>query len=266
MWQAGAGQRNDDWCLGMSTEFDRFDDPALRAAIKGAFGNEKAPDDLRQRILGLMTQSPAQASPPRHARLFAWRSFVTSVAAGFLLALAGVYAFSHFSADTRSRQVLVEAMVATHDTCCARESHTMAGLPTEDVRRIGQAIEERLHDGVLAADLSEDGWEFKGASICSVNGEPSAHFVFGRRRARMSVFSLPKSASANIAQTDLYSDMVSDHCVAAFTQGGQVYGMVGFCPNRNMKVSEVASLLQKHRSEIISPALASAALPREPLH
>ena len=243
----------------MSTEFDRFDNPALRDAIQKALGLEKAPDELRQRILGLVQQAaPAQtSSSPRHARLFAWRSFVTSVAAGFVVVMAGIYLHGRLSGSTAEpRQALLQAMVTTHEACCSCESHAMAELPAADVRLIGQVIGQRLQEGVLAADLSDDGWELKGASICKVNGEASAHFVFGRRQARMSVFSLPKNASVNMPETATYSAMIADHCVAAFVQGGQVYCMVGFCPNRSMKVSEVATLLQKHRAELVSPELA----------
>jgi hypothetical protein len=241
----------------MSKDADGLDDPELKAAIRSAFGAERAPDVLHQRIAGLMQQSrQATTRPsPRHASLFAWRPLVTGLAAVLAVAAAGLYLYKPAppARTAEGRMQVLQAMVEMHDACCARESHWMAGLPENDLRLIGQAIGQQLRQEVLAADLSEDGWELKGAAICRVNGQDAAHFIFARRHARLSVFSLPVSACARVIETQMLSETIADRCVAAFTQDGRMYCMVGFCPNRNLKTAEVAELLQKHRSQMVGP-------------
>lgn len=242
----------------MSADFQLNDDPALRSALKRALGDETAPESLRRRITQLTMDQAGWSQPRTQSARSIWlagfwrRPIMRLAAAVFVLGLVGVYAVWQFTpkalADKPGPDVLA-ALVKTHDACCAAKSHSFEGMKAKDIRESCRLLAEKLHDPVLSADLRQDGWVFKGAYICNVGDQKSAHMIFEKDGRQMSVFSVSAPRCAK-KSTCSFKQEVADHLVAGFVKNGRAYCLVGYSPKHNMKLEEVASLLEKHQDEL----------------
>lgn len=248
----------------MNTDFEPFDDPALKAAMKRLYAHEAAPAALRTRIAGLLSGQPAimpasgqSYRPTRHSLLLAFwrRPALQAVAAGFVIGVIGLVVAVYLMNLRRSQgpdyQTLV-SLIRTHDAFCSDASHSTDDLPAKDLHLIARTISSKLHDPVFAADLQEDGWQFKGARICSVGTQRSAHMMFAKQGLRMSVFSMPAPNCGS--QRRIFKREVDGHMVAGFTSKGRLYCLVGTCPKHKLRLDEVASLLEKHQDELEMPS------------
>ncbi len=257
----------------MSTE-PLFDDPVLKASLKGALGDEKPPAELRMRLARLMAESENERIAPlriagggdvRGGRPF-WRRSTWGLALAAMLAIVVLGALrallwpgsGQLQAAGLDREVVL-GMIKCHQDCCARGDHRHPDTAM-DVRLLARELEQKLHATVLAANLSEDGWELCGADVCQSCGRQSAHLVFSRRAARMSVFSVPIAIRSQVEEGKVYAECIDGYMVAGFVRNGMVYGMVGHCPNKNLKLSEVADLMRKHQGELVYAAAASLSL------
>lgn len=233
---------------------------------------------LRQRVQGLFGSQPASSppqqflpsSPPRTTyRISDWRwpTLALAAAAVFIVGFAGVYVHHHRqpgktgpagvagTAGSESRidhDILVD-LVKTHDQCSISD-HDMRDLPKKDVKAIAKAMGRKLHDRILAANLVEDGWQLRGAAICKVGNRPAAHILYTRGGQTMSVFSVPNVPKGTCFDCGIDQEMVEDHMLAGFASKGRIYCMVGYCPKHELKLEEVASLLERHRGDVVDQA------------
>jgi hypothetical protein len=260
----------------MSSDFNQFDDPGLKASVQRAFAHERAPAELRQRIVGMLSapepladhpplKLPAQ-SPPA-ARPFIW-SFTAARLAVAALLLVGIATALLVYRNTRPtpppsiNEATLAAMVQTHDECCHHE-HRDERLPQESFAALGKAIADELNEPILSADLSKDGWSFEGAAICSVRNKRAAHMIFARGEQRLSVFSVPASTCGSVKEGSSYRGRIRDHVVVGTTRKGGVHCIVAHCPGNTIKLEEVADLLERHQGEIVASAdPVNPALPR----
>ncbi len=237
----------------MQEERNEFQDPSLKAALKRAIGGEVAPESLRQRILQAARAEPEALVVPM------WRHPAFRIAAAFLLALIGVYTVMDLGSPKATvPQAMLVGMATRHDRCDAGEhDHHQRGVPQDDFHLMGQSLAARLKISVLAADLRSEGWTFRGAATCPVNGVPAAHLLFGQAHESLSLFSIPPGAAAD---GDIVVETVAQHPMAVFVRGGVTYAAVG---HGNVSETDVRGLLAKHRDEIVAAAVAMGIGPRQ---
>jgi anti-sigma factor RsiW len=244
----------------MSDTWETFDDPALKAAVRRVCSAERTPEQLRQRISRMMSESsPADphldSPPPANLKIALWNRPALRWDAVLLPALGGLYAWvapgdrpAHIGSE------VLAAMVQTHDDCWQLATHIDHGADVQDLRAIANALCAKLAEPVLVANLAEDGWQFRGAAICKVNGHDCAHLMFTKQGQRMSVFSLPASSCNGAVEGGIYAVDIDGHAVAGFVRAGGAFTMVGHCPKRGLKSQEVATLLRKHQGDVIASA------------
>src|SRR5687768_5780273 len=113
---------------------ERFEDPGLKVALKRIYGGERAPGDLRERLMRsladsspmspisqstVFTDRPIPAAAARMRFSFWTQPAFRAAAALFLVALAGIFYYaSDTSAASPIRQDALLAMIDTHDHCC----------------------------------------------------------------------------------------------------------------------------------------------------
>jgi hypothetical protein len=242
--------------------FDRptvtsFEDPELKAAVRSAWGSERAPAELRQRVMNALateellasnasiaSDSPASVattSLPAFWRrpAFGWAAAAAAVVlVGFGLAASQPWArktpaavasatpaapASTFPAD------LAAALVRTHDGCLRvhpTDHHLINGASKDNFPAIAQTMSARLHHPVIAVTIG-DGWEFRGAAICPVGNLKSAHLIYAHDDAAISVFSLPASvALASCPDHQNCDAAVDGHPMAGFVENGGFFCVV----------------------------------------
>ena len=249
---------------------DDFDDPILKAALKRACGDERAPADLRRRIAAALANDSASAPRqpaigPRPIR--PWRRPVYYAAAALLLIALGVSLYQLTRKEggegpipvnrVVADEVLV-AMVRTHDRCVAEgDSHHLAGLPRDDFEAIGRSLAERVRHDVLSVNLADEGWRFRGAAVCPVGERRAAHLVYARGSQTLSIFSVLVEPRPD--QTDsTCKTSVAAHPLAAMRIGKTVHALVCHGPANLMSPEECERLLNGHQDRIASPGLSRA--------
>ena len=267
-----------------------FDDPALKGAMRRCFSGEQAPSALRERIAqavvtearaatvavtspqrspilstGTMRLNPTSASPATLSTLLS----SVAIAASMILAIGSIALILSRSSQTLPSK-FEAAAIARHDGCCAAPDHHNPTMPQASFARIGQYLHQQLHHAVLAADMTKDGWQFSGASICPVDGVDSAHLLFRKNLQTLSVFSLPASAVPSLDNHQPYEGRTADgHTVVARLQDGAIYCLVGQGPEGDLGIDELDQLLDHHRAEATvaatsGPPVVLADIPREP--
>ena len=261
-----------------------FDDPRLKAAVKRAWGDEKAPADLRARILAALDEEPdgseeAPASAPAIAGRIgrsggSWRLFVPLgpwAAAAVLLVSVGLVGF-HFlrSSDGRDAPLplaAAEPMLATHVGCCALPDHHFVPAPASgDFADAGKWLASRASVPVLSVAVG-DGWTFCGAGPCPVGGQQSGHLLFKRGKQELSIFSLAAAPFHMGGKDEDYTASVRGHDLAGFTKDGGLYCVVGYDPDHAWGARDVQKLRDRLKSDFNSDAFAAGppSLPRPTL-
>ena len=127
---------------------ERSEDPGLKLALKRIYGGERAPADLRERLMRsladssplapisqstVLTDSPIPAAAPIRLAFWSQPAF-RAAAAVFLVALAGIFYYASNTSTASAapiQQDALLAMIQTHDQCCAGEhDHQEPELPT----------------------------------------------------------------------------------------------------------------------------------------
>ena len=265
-----------------------FEDCELKAALRRCLCNEQAPAPLRERIAqavatqaatiattplapspilstGTMRLNPTSASPATFSTLLPG----LAIAASMILAIGSIALILSRSSQTLPHQ-FEAAAVARHDGCCEAADHHNPTMPQATFARIGQYLQQQLHHPVLAADMTKDGWQFSGVSICPVGGIDAAHLLFRRNLQTLSVFSLPASAIPTLDDHQSYEARTADgHTVVARMQDGAVYCLVGKGTDGDLTIDELDQLLDHHGADATvaatpGPPIILAGIPREP--
>jgi hypothetical protein len=235
----------------MNTDIDQLDDPSLKKALKRVYGHESAPPALRQRIQDIF--SDPQAGVLQRNRSW-WQQpvFRFAAAALFVVAVGSLALWFNRPVNAGTMDLaLIAAMVSTHDHCCDQD-HRDKQIPQDDRQTAGRALESKVHAPVLMANLIDEGWIFKGAAVCPVNGKSSAHLVFSRGGQRLSVFSLPVSACTQKPTCRLYKENRGGHVIAGIVKDNGLYCMIAHCPKHGIDINEVCSLLERHQEDLVA--------------
>jgi len=254
------------------SEYDgqQFDDPGLKAALKRLYGQERAPDALRARVLARLSEAaapsevtpapsevtPAPAARPATASPAFWRRprfAYAAVAAVLLVGAAGLVYRVYFTPPGGTVTVAdatLAGMVKTHEACCHLESHQQYPQLGEDFPRLGGVMGKRLAHPVLAANLKGDGWTYRGAAICQVKGEPCAHLLFERDGRWVSVFSVKGLTKGD---GPVAGATIDGHPIRGFVRDGVLCAIVGRT-SQGTTEAELEQLLEKHKAEVFAPA------------
>jgi len=257
----------------MMDDSGEFDDPGFRAAVRKAMGShtgsDTAPAGLRRRVTALFAAAapPAPAddaafsSPSRRSTNSRWAELKSprtmALAAGVLIAIgfAVLQVASFFELTGPSvpayaaRPVsfpasFAAALVATHDHCAKlSDHHFIAGSDPVALRdQLTRA------EGVPVSAINPgDGWQFRGAGLCTVEHTRAAHLLFVRGGEAISIFSLPAPQSCS---ESAYSQVVANHPLVGFTRHGALYCVVGSDAQGRLTLDKLEPVVSKVKSSV----------------
>jgi hypothetical protein len=233
-------------------DFDSFEDHKLKDAIRRAWKDDVAPPDLIARVRSVSSLSSPGAG--RRARAVLWRSALAA-AAIILVSLAIIGYRTHGVAPRPVvalavlPQPLAEDLVERHDECCSHADHHMPGIPRDNYDAIAKVLTDRLGWPVLAAPLGDD-WSFKGASVCPVGSQESAHLVFKRGRDDVSVFSLPAWIVPANDKDKSFDQTQAGHPIASFIAGRGLFCIVCSSPDGSMTLDKANAIRSTLRGQL----------------
>jgi len=236
-----------------------FEDPALKAALKQAWGGESAPVSLRQAIGEIAFD--ARPVPIRFPR------FLRPLAAAAVLAV-GVSCLAFQATKMRPsvsmprpwlalHAPLEQQLAVRHDTCAAASSHRLAGLIQTDFVQLQSQVKDALKVSAVTEALGA-GFKFQGASVCQLNDHvQAAHLLFKRENEWLSIFSMPANSMPDVKSGSRYEGMDGKHKMLGFVENGNFYCVIGSdAPDTDCR-DDVRSAYQEIRATFPS-ALASA--------
>ncbi len=272
-----------------------FEDPALKLALKRAVPVLKTPEHLRDRIrLALKEGDETPILPmvvggnhafavpnglssgtmrinPQTMSANGWSTMLPGLAiAASMLVTIGLTAFFLSGSAQAMPKVFEAAAIARHEHCCGAPDHHLPVIRTASYPEIGRYLKQELHHPVLAADLSHEGWQFSGASICPIAGIDTAHLLFRKGTETLSVFSLPTSAIPSLTQHQTYHGTTEDgHSVIVRAEDGALYCLVGHSLPGELTVDQLDGIFDKHSAEatvaeLTGPRISVAGISREP--
>lgn len=249
-----------------------FDDPALKAALRRALDQERAPGDLRDRIRAMAASAttPATATVPymRAANateevadapipMFRQGPVFKFAAAAVLVLGFGSLGYQYYLAHrppTYSAVAsyvvptsLYKGMTQTHD-----ERVAGAATPADTTTDLAAAkgLSNAVDRAVFLAQLTTNGWKFEGGGVRDVGQYSAAQLFFTKGNASISVFSLPAKAVPQAKDDVTYDTVFNGHPIAGFVHKGGLYCIVGSSTDDSLKLDEVKALLESHRGEI----------------
>jgi hypothetical protein len=247
----------------MSEEFQSFNDPTLRAAVRRVWSDERAPTVLRQRISALVPRQSA-GSARRQTEPFSLRLrsalYGLAAAAAFLLAVGIVFndwSNGRRGPDRAPRAIALpstsaDALFANHDAWAKAPGHRISGSISGNFMEVGQQLHKRLGFPVLAADLS--GWTFRGAVLSNVNNTKSGQLFFDSKGKQfVSVFSLPASFVQGVAPGCDYCQANDKHAMAGFATPSGFYCVVGSSTDGTITLDNVRVLRDMLRPTMDNP-------------
>jgi hypothetical protein len=258
----------------MTPDPTKFDEPALKAAVRRAWGKEQAPASLRQRIEGVIAQDSSdviRVDPSiwrRRARLAAM-----SAAAVVLIGL-GIFMrqMKEKSETPRGPVATAQALppelgaqlISRHDTCtkaAPKNHHFFTAAPKNNYKAISQKMAVELHHPVAAASIGKE-WDFRGASLCPVGETKSAHLIYASGDAFVSVFSLPAtSVGESCGDSQMTEIAIDNHPIAGFVQGDAFYCIVASTGGKTpVDLNEIRTLRDRLRESVVARGLGNELL------
>ena len=240
------------------SEFKSFNDPALRAAVRRAWSDEQAPQDLRRQIVAMCSGAAATRGTSRDWRnheplSMRIRSNLYRYAAAAIILLAIGIAFADWNSGGRGPRraprvvalptALSHDLYATHDADAKAPDHKLVGVSQTDFKAMGQQLGQRLNFPVLAANLPGKGWKFHGATVCKVGKIVTAHLVFDLNgKEYVSLFSMPVTEVADSGRACDYTEVLNKHVMAGFTTETGFYCVVATSSDDSVTVEEIRTL------------------------
>jgi hypothetical protein len=243
------------------SEFKSFNDPALRAAVRRVWADERAPRELRTQIAALCT---TKVSGRRNVESMSMRirSTLYGLAAAAVFVLAVGIAFTDWSSGGRRplrapRVValpgdLAANLFARHDVDEKVKTHQFSGISQTDYNTMGKQLRSQLGFPVLAANLPGENWKFHGASICTVGKIVTAHLIFDRKgKQYVSLFSMPVGEVSGSGAGCDYSEITQNHVLAGFTTSVGFYCVVASSSDDSITIEEVRTIRDELKPLVI---------------
>lgn len=225
----------------------------LRSAVKNAYGVQKAPAGLHQRVRlaldneRIAAETPAILSRPGRRYPFLSRLTVSLGMAAAVAFAAGIW-WSRAPTVPRAGTLTVVPGRAVadvreqHEKCVrASRRHHDESLG-HDPDTIAAMLGRELNMTVLVPDLTPYGFDLIGADRCGIRGRPGAHVLYrGRSHGPiLSVFSVARMTSLRSETierrngNDLLIAEDQPLCVVAWHDGPQTYVLSAQLPTRDM--------------------------------
>lgn len=225
----------------------------LRSAVNSAYGEEKAPAQLRQRVRAALNDELTAAKKPairsgsgRRSPVIARLTIPLGMAAAIVFA-AGVWFSQAPTAPPHGTLTVVPGRVVAD----VREQHERcvhAGRPHHDeslgrdFSTIATRLGRILDMTVLVPDLTSFGFDLIGADRCGIRGRSGAHVLYrGRSNGSfLSVFSVARMASMRSETVEQRNGnellVAADEplCVVAWHDGPQTYVFSAQLPTAEM--------------------------------
>lgn len=254
-----------------------FDDPGLKAAVRRAWGHERAPEALRAKVMPLASNTsrngesaPAvigtiQPSWWQRPSLRYGFAAAAMILVGFGIAyrlddtpfgrdpVGGGVSGTEVSFVSTVPGPIAQGLRDSHDRCSKYPNHNVyPEISRDDYAAMRQRLERHLGFPVLAGNVEEalgrNRWNFKGAAVCKVGNVDAAHLVFVRDGKAISIFSLPPDSCRHAGRNSHEcEDPNPDHPVAVFVWSDGVHCVVGSSTDRSLSVDQVRSVLEHLR-------------------
>lgn len=225
-----------------------FDDPALKAALRRSLGMERAPASLMERI-----RASAAGEQERVIPLFRRPFFRQAIAAvllvGLSVALVIVWRSNRKDPYAEAYAIpnsLYKAMVNQHEERGAqveKDAVTQLASATQLAKQLGR--------GILAPDLTQDGWTFEGGAIRTWASGQVAQLYFSKGQARISVLSMPASVAASAKEGYTYQTTFSGTPIAGVVKEGGLHCLIGSDQGQSLNAGDLSVLLNQHVGEIV---------------
>ena len=231
----------------MQEELSQSDDAAIKAAARRAWGQERAPENLRRSLAAIaLAARPA----PWHFRI-APRPL--AAAAILVIGISSV-AFQLYRLRSTTPQLanhyqmsaaLISELAARHD---ADADLASAGM---DLAKLGEQLSQKLGLKVLSASPGAD-YHFEGASIGTIGDQQVAHLLFKRGSESLSIFSMPANQLPHTDQGAHYDGCDTKHTMAGFVQNGSFYCLAASGPNAVRCSGMISGAMQELSSQFPS--------------
>jgi len=220
-------------CEGCREELERLQ--AVRALLHGDGVRDRAPDELRKRILALPEIAPQAANTNR--RIPGW------LAPGVVGALAASLAMVSFVGPVQQQSALDDQLISSH-------VRSLQPGHLTDVQTTNQHIVKPWFNGKIdfappVPELADQGFPLAGGRLDSIGGKTVAAIVYHRRLHTVNLFVWPgKAGSTRVAVEDGYA-------LAEWSDDGLNFAAVSDIPAPELKQFET---LYRSRSGLKPPS------------
>jgi hypothetical protein len=266
------------------TDYDSFDDPVLKDAVRRAWGSETAPAALRERVVALgigAAKAPLAAVTPavaanrrgwwtmlRHPNSIYGLAAAAMIVIGFAIgARLNVDSPRRFGGGSDGQYPVaadygpaapilpVPVLKGVLDVHDASRSNPASGaqfkdVPPGDFDALRKRMGRELGFKALAAPLADDDgpWAFRGASVCEIGRFKASHLVFERGGEMISVFSLPRSSCPDARIGRAYKIDDPDHPLVVFVRSDGVHFVVGSSEDRSLSPDDLLAVCERLRA------------------
>jgi len=254
---------------------EKFEDPALKQALRRVWREASAPPELRARVTAAMSASapPASegvASPGRETRsVHFWSRPLSPWAAAAAVVLVliggGIWFYHAVFGPARSGEIhplhlsdrLVASMIASVDQTTTKGVYDSSLPGPDDLPGLRKAMAEKVHHPVWISDLRKAGWEYKGATSATVAGKEAGEVVFAKGDAMLSIVTLPDPEDAAEYVQD-YDATKDNHRLSGFAAGRMLFCVVEYSPKGPVPEDEVKKIRDGYRGEALAMLSPSA--------
>jgi anti-sigma factor RsiW len=176
-------------CKSCSEEHERL--RALSAALKAEQLYFRAPPDLPNRALAVLSRTPTPDPSPSRRRV-PWRfGLLAALAASVLLAVGGLalVAWSLYRSGAPIEDRLAQEVVASHIRSLQVEHLT--DIPSDDGHVIKPWFKGKVDYSPTVCVLSEDGFPLAGGRLDYLDNRPVAALIYRRRQHVINLFLWP---------------------------------------------------------------------------
>jgi hypothetical protein len=231
-----------------------FDDLALKAALLRCCGKQECPLHVRQRMGQLFrrrefNQDGSVSEISMDLVAWRWKPIHLGLAlAAVLLIVVGAVSVVLSRSPQALPNKLQLAVIARHDSCAQFPTHVGSNVP-QNFALLGPYLRQQLSHAVLAVNLTKENWHFRGAAICPVGDDMSAHLIFDQAGRTLSILSLPASSYPALQNHKTYEGTSAGHAVIARRQDGAIFCLVSSDPSNQTTVADLSDILRAHENE-----------------